>query len=155
VAGCGRDVPSFLYVFVDTFIGGGLVIDGRLQMGHRGNAGAIGSLPLALATSQTQPAQLLNTASLQNLEERFQAHGLDARAAYDERALQAPWATHSQAWVEQTALGIAMAVNASASMLDLQGVIIDGSFCRGLHQQLVEAVRQALAPLPLGWHLPT
>jgi predicted NBD/HSP70 family sugar kinase len=148
VAGCGREVPSFLYVFVDTFIGGGLVIDGRLQVGHRGNAGAIGSLPLALATKQAQPAQLLNTASLQNLEERFQAHGLDPRAAYDERALQAPWAPHSLAWVEQTALGIAMAVNASASMLDLQGVIIDGSFCRGLHQQLVEAVRQALPRYP-------
>jgi len=33
-------------------------------------------------------------------------------------------------------------------MLDLQGVIIDGSFCRGLHQQLVEAVRQALPRYP-------
>lgn len=49
VAGRGRSVKSFLYVFVDTFIGGGLVIDSHLRAGLHGNAGAIGSMPLGLA----------------------------------------------------------------------------------------------------------
>ena len=46
VAGVGRQVRSFLYVFVDTFIGGGLVIDSHLRSGLHGNAGAVGSLAL-------------------------------------------------------------------------------------------------------------
>lgn len=36
VAGRGRDVKSFLYVFVDTFIGGGLVLDSHLRDGKGG-----------------------------------------------------------------------------------------------------------------------
>jgi predicted NBD/HSP70 family sugar kinase len=28
VQGAGREVPRFLYVFVGTFVGGGLVLDG-------------------------------------------------------------------------------------------------------------------------------
>ena len=93
VAGRGRSVKSFLYVFVDTFIGGGLVLDSHLRGGISGNAGAIGSLPLWLAKSDRDnpPAQLLSVASLLNLEQLYGAAGLDAAAAGDARALQAPW----------------------------------------------------------------
>jgi predicted NBD/HSP70 family sugar kinase len=42
VAGRGRNIRSFLYVFFDTFIGGGLVIDSQLRAGPSGNAGAVG-----------------------------------------------------------------------------------------------------------------
>ena len=48
VEGRGRGMHSFLYIFVDTFIGGGLVIDSHLRNGLTGNAGAIGSMPLGL-----------------------------------------------------------------------------------------------------------
>ncbi|WGG51413.1 ROK family protein [Rugamonas sp. DEMB1] len=51
VAGRGRSVKSFLYLFVDTFIGGGLVLDSQLYAGLHGNAGAVGSLPLAVAVA--------------------------------------------------------------------------------------------------------
>src|ERR1700761_6800122 len=47
VMGQGRGIHNFLYLFVGTFIGGGLVIDGRLHAGPHDNAGAVGSIPLA------------------------------------------------------------------------------------------------------------
>ena len=34
-------MKSFLYIFVDTFIGGGLVLDSHLRGGINGNAGAV------------------------------------------------------------------------------------------------------------------
>ena len=34
-----------MYVFIGTFIGGGVVLNGSLFTGKTGNAGAIGSLP--------------------------------------------------------------------------------------------------------------
>jgi predicted NBD/HSP70 family sugar kinase len=146
VAGRGRSVPSFLYVFVDTFIGGGLVLDSHLHAGLHGNAGAIGSLPLGPAGARgAAPAQLLSVASLVHLEQRLHAAGLDAAAAADERALMAPWRTHTQAWLQEAAAAIAQAVTSAACLLDLDSVIVDGSFSRALQAELLQALDGALA----------
>jgi predicted NBD/HSP70 family sugar kinase len=147
VAGRGRHVKSFLYVFVDTFIGGGLVIDSHLHAGAHGNAGAVGSMPLGLlaAGAPAAPAQLLSVASLLNLERRYAEAGLAVAAASDERALQAPWLPHTQAWLADAAAAIALAANSAACLLDLDGVIVDGSFSRALLQALLDALPAAMA----------
>ena len=149
VAGRGRSIPSFLYVFVDTFIGGGLVLDSHLRAGLHGNAGAIGSMPLALVgascdAGKTPPPQLLNVASLFKLELRYQSAGLDIAAVADTRALQAPWWPLTEAWLAESAAAIALAVNNAACMLDLDSVILDGSFSRQLLAALQAALDRAL-----------
>jgi len=146
VAGRGRSIRSFLYVFVDTFIGGGLVIDSHLRGGVHGNAGAVGSVPLGLGRegAGAPPAQLLSQASLFNLESDFQAAGLDTSAASDGRSLIEPWRLHTQGWLAKAAPAIALAVNSAACLLDLEGVIIDGSFSPALLGALLEQVEQAL-----------
>jgi predicted NBD/HSP70 family sugar kinase len=146
VAGRGRSVKSFLYVFVDTFIGGGLVLDSHLRGGLSGNAGAIGSLPLWTATprSDEKPAQLLSVASLLPLERAFAAAGLDATAAADARALQPPWLPHTRAWLADAAVAIAQAAQSAACLLDLEGTILDGSFSRELLAALLAETTRAL-----------
>jgi predicted NBD/HSP70 family sugar kinase len=146
VAGRGRSIRSFLYLFVDTFIGGGLVIDSNLYAGVHGNAGAIGSLPVSVAAAGGgTPAQLLSAASLLGLEKMFEAAGLDPAAAYDERATQGPWAEPSRRWVAQAAAAIAMVVTSGSCMLDPEGIIVDGSCSRPLLDQLLAGVVEALA----------
>jgi predicted NBD/HSP70 family sugar kinase len=147
VAGHGRSVRSYLYVFVDTFIGGGLVLDGRLRLGSNGNAGAIGSLPLWLARgdSENPPAQLLSVASLLNLEQIFGAAGLAVGAALDDRALQPPWQAHSRRWLSEAGAAIAQAAHVAACMLDVEAVVLDGSFTRGMQAALLQAVEQGFA----------
>jgi predicted NBD/HSP70 family sugar kinase len=147
VAGRGRSIKSFLYVFVDTFVGGGLVLDGQLRAGLSGNAGAIGSLPLWLAKSERDnpPAQLLSVASLLNLEQRYSAAGADVTAATDQRALQTPWRKHTARWLAEASAAIAQAVNCAACLLDLEGVILDGSFARELQAALIDQTQAALA----------
>jgi len=146
VAGRGRSIGSFLYVFVDTFIGGGLVIDSQLRSGLSGNAGAVGSLPLGLARAgrSAAPDQLLTHASLVNLEGRFAAAGLDVGAAADVRAMQKPWWPHTDRWLREAAPAVAFAANSAACLLDLDGVIIDGSFSRELLRATLTAVNHAL-----------
>src|SRR5262249_5838296 len=61
VMGQGRGLPNFLYLFIGTFIGGGVVLDGHLHSGMRGNAGAVGSLPLG--NRGVRAKQLLHKAS--------------------------------------------------------------------------------------------
>jgi predicted NBD/HSP70 family sugar kinase len=146
VAGRGRNLPTFLYIFVDTFIGGGLVIDSHLRGGVHGNAGAVGSLPLSMMRpgEHNSPAQLLSLASLVNLELGFERAGLDPLAAYDDRALQGDWAPVTSEWIKQTACGMALAINSTACLLDLEGVIIDGSFSRSMLAALLPAVQLAM-----------
>lgn len=144
VAGRGRSVPSFLYVFVDTFVGGGLVIDSHLHGGLHGNAGAVGSLPLGRARAGQAPAQLLSVASLLTLERAYGAAGLDTTAVADARALQAPWLPHTEAWLAEAAAALAQAVQSAACLLDLDGAILDGSFSRELLAALLAETKQAL-----------
>ena len=147
VAGRGRSIGSFLYVFIDTFIGGGLVIDSQLHGGLNGNAGAVGSLALGVAAHGARapaPGQLLSRASLINLEQRFAAHALDVTAALDLRAMQAPWVPHTEQWLRDAGPAVAFAVHNAACLLDLDGVIIDGSFSRELLRATLAAVDQSL-----------
>lgn len=135
VMGRGRELRNFLYLFIGTFVGGGLVLDGRLHTGPHGNAGAVGSLPLSLTTDGA-PRQLLHRASGLLLEQAFRAHGSPAMAAHDERALsRALWPLTSE-WLDETGPALAHAVAAAAAMLDLEAVVIDGS----MHPKVVEEV---------------
>lgn len=147
VAGRGRSMKSYLYIFIDTLIGGGLIINRQPHSGIYGNAGAVGTMPLALAAQDAPagPRQLLDVASLIVLEGRFSVAQLDQSAAGDERALQSPWAALAQAWAVEAAGAIALSVCNAASLLDLDGVIIDGTMHPALLDMLLDEVRTALS----------
>ena len=159
VSGHGRNRRSFLYVFVDTFIGGGLVLDSRWHSGVSGNAGAVGSLSMGIAsdagkangkpsgnaTSRAHPpAQLLSTDPLFKLETLFLDAALAGSAASDESALTAPWCAHTLRWLAQAAPAVALAVHNAACLLDLKAVILNGSFGRPLQAALFSHVSEAL-----------
>jgi predicted NBD/HSP70 family sugar kinase len=144
--GRGRDLHSFLYLFMDTFVGGGLVIDSHLHRGVNGNAGAVASLPLQVAVPgiKALPPQLISQASLWDLEQRFREHGLDPMAAYDARALTAPWLNHTREWVDRAALGLAHCIVAGIAFLDVDVVVIDGVVVPDLLRELWTRTSEAL-----------
>lgn len=145
--GKGRDIRSFLYLFLDTFVGGGLVLHSHLHRGEHGNAGAVASLPLAVAAPSARdlPPQLVSQASLWDLEQRLREHGLDPMAAYDERALQDPWRAHALEWVGHAAPALAHCVVAGTAFMDLEAVVIDGVVAPALLAELIGRTHQALA----------
>jgi predicted NBD/HSP70 family sugar kinase len=143
--GKGREIPSFLYLFLDTFIGGGLVIHSHLHRGQSGNAGAVASLPLGVARAgEGVPPQLVSQASLWELEQRFREHALDPMAAYDERALQSAWLPHTQEWIARAAMALAHCIVSGTAFLDLDAVVVDGVVSPGLLQSLLAQTRDAL-----------
>ncbi|MEX8516968.1 MAG: ROK family transcriptional regulator [Leptothrix sp. (in: b-proteobacteria)] len=144
VAGRGRSMKSFLYLFVDTFVGGGLVIDSHLYGGASGNAGAIGSMPLHAASQGGVPPQVLSAASLFGLQRLYESAGLDTEAAVDERALEPPWASHTRVWLKNAAQAMALAIANAACLLDLNDVIVDGVFSRDLLSRLIAHIEEAL-----------
>jgi predicted NBD/HSP70 family sugar kinase len=144
--GKGRDIRSFLYLFLDTFVGGGLVINSHLHRGVNGNAGAVASLPLQVATADMKelPPQLISQASLWDLEQRFREHALDPMAAYDARALQAPWLAYTREWIDRAALALAHCIVAGTAFLDVEAVVIDGVVAPGLLSDLWARTGEAL-----------
>lgn len=144
VAGRGRDIKSFLYLFVDTFVGGGLVINSHLHNGIHGNAGAVASLPLQVSSGSRIPEQLIAHASLWELEQRFKAHALDPTAAYDDRAMAGPFEAQTRAWIDSAARALAQCVVSGTAFLDIDAVVIDGSVSRAMLERLISATQDAL-----------
>ncbi|MEM5437649.1 ROK family transcriptional regulator [Paraburkholderia diazotrophica] len=144
VMGQGRGIHNFLYLFVGTFIGGGLVIDGRLHGGPHDNAGAVGSIPI-MGGSGRQPArQLLHAASGFVLEKLFVDAGAPATAAHDHRALSADLWRLTEQWLDTACPAIAGALTNAAALLDLEAVVIDGEVDRQLVREIIRRTERVL-----------
>ena len=144
--GRGRDLHSFLYLFMDTFVGGALVIDSHLHRGVHGNAGAVASLPLQVAAADVKelPPQLISQASLWDLEQRFREHALEPMAAYDARAVRAPWLPHTREWIDRASLALAHCIVAGTAFLDVEAVVIDGVVAPELLREVWARTGEAL-----------
>lgn len=142
--GRGRDIKSYLYLFVDTFVGGGLVLHSQPHLGVRGNAGAVASLPIGLARRGAAPDQLVRHASLWELEQQYLRHDLDPSAAYDERALQPPFHAHTVQWIDTAADALALCIVSGTAVVDVDAVVIDGSLAPATLQSLLKHTGRAL-----------
>ncbi|GAB2893901.1 ROK family transcriptional regulator [Paraburkholderia jirisanensis] len=136
VMGQGRGIHHFLYLFVGTFIGGGLVIDGRLHGGPHDNAGAVGSIPLG-ARGRQPAQQLLHAASGFVLEKLFEDAGMPPSAAHDHRAMSAEGWPLTDRWLDTACPAIASALTNAAALLDLEAVVIDGELDRPLVREII------------------
>lgn len=137
---------SFLYIFVGTFLGGGLVLNNQLINGKTGNAGAIGSLPFF---SQNHQRQLITQSSLYLLESELEKAGEDAKHIYESPSYWQCNESLVENWVRETAKGLAFASQCAMSLLDLDGVIIDGAIPSNIKELLVEATQSALKDLDM------
>ncbi|PJE27330.1 N-acetylglucosamine repressor [Pseudooceanicola marinus] len=141
--GAARDLPDFGYIYVGAFLGGGIVIDGRLYLGTRGNAGALASLPVPGADGAM--TQMVEFASIHSLERR-----LDARSPGDGASLlkQDAWLGFDDlkaTWIEETARQIAAASMTLVAVLDVPVIVIDGSFPSEVRETLVSRVDALVA----------
>lgn len=153
--GHGTQWSHFLYVFMGTFVGGGLVLSGHLVPGQRGNAGAIGSMPMGLA-GQADPAQLLELASGWQLECQLQSAGHNPLLVHEDRILDdalAPWV---EPWLAQASNALAHTITSATALLDLDAVVLDGSLARPLLARLRERTEQDLGRYrQVGIHRPS
>lgn len=89
--------------------------------------------------------QLVGGASLITLEQMYTQAGVGELAFTDERVMQAPWAPVTERWVGRAASAIAFAINTSATLLNLDGVIVDGTISQALLERLLHETRMAMA----------
>ena len=130
---------SALYFFLGTFVGGGVVIDGRLHRGEQFNAGAIGSLPMNGNDSDGRPNQLIHLASVIELERALASAGFDSSDMFSFLPVDDAEFIFKK-WMRRTVPALSRAIISAASVIDFQEVVIDGLLCPAWRQRIVNAV---------------
>jgi predicted NBD/HSP70 family sugar kinase len=141
--GHGQTYRDYAYFYLGYFIGGGIVLNGSLYLGSRGNAGALASFPVAASTGR--PEQLVHAASFTTLERDIRASGGDPEILWSSPDDWRTVATPLDQWMKRAAPAIAAAAAGITAVLDCPAIIIDGAMPRDVRSALVGAVREALA----------
>ena len=137
---------DFIYVFIGSFAGGGVVLGGSLFAGRGGNAGAVGSMPIGVGDKAGRIAnvQLIRRASLYVLEQKLIAAGLDPSSLWRSPDDWPDFGAPLTQWIEEAAQALALAALAAISIIDFEAVVIDGAFPPAVRSRLAERVRQRL-----------
>lgn len=147
VLGEGARYGDFLYVFIGSFIGGGVVLNGSLYPGRTGNAGAIGSMPIAAPGTKngSLTQQLIRCASIWVLEKKLLAAGRDASRLWRSPREWEDFGAPLDLWVGEVADSLAVAITAATAVLDFEAVIVDGAFPAAIGARIVERTAASLA----------
>lgn len=125
IAGNAITTRSALYIYLGTFIGGGVVIDGKLYRGEQFNAGAIGSMPVASPKPGERPGQLIHSASVIQLERALAAGGIvPSSALAGDETVEAN--AIFDAWANEAIAELSHAVVSALAVIDFQAVVVDG-----------------------------
>ena len=143
--GRGADYVDYLYVYIGSFIGGGLVLDGHLFPGRTRNAGALGSMPAHNSLPGQRSSQLMGVASIYVLERKLIEQGRRAEILW-----QSPddWGDDLgpalDLWIEEVAESLAYAIVAAIAVIDVETVVVDGAFPVSVRKQIIERTRLAI-----------
>ncbi len=137
VFGNPEDAQDFLYLYMGYFIGGGVVLNGKLYPGTLGNAGAIGPMPVG-GLDNTQ--QLVDLASIAGLEKQLDAQGYSANVLWDDTEHWDIDQHELDLWVDNIVPTLCHTIISAVSIIDFSNVIIDGSMPRHLVDQIVTNV---------------
>jgi predicted NBD/HSP70 family sugar kinase len=139
---------DFLYFFLGSFVGGGIVIGGALFPGPTGNAGALGSMPVMPTRKPGGlPSQLIASASICQLERRIEAAGLDPSSIWRTPTRWSDFGRHLDAWIEEAAQALACACIAALSVIDFSAIVIDGAMPVEVRERLTARVAERVERL--------
>lgn len=147
VFGNGPAYPDFVYFFIGSFIGGGIVLNSAVFAGRSGTAGAIGPLPVRDRTGRTR--QLLDIASIFVLENMLSESGIDPEPLWYSSEDWFDFGAPLENWIRETAAALAQAIVAAASIIDFSAAIIDGGFPAWVRARLVQATNEEVDRLDL------
>ncbi|WP_343685114.1 ROK family transcriptional regulator [Asticcacaulis sp.] len=147
IFGTTRASKDFLYVYLGTFIGGGVVLNGKILRGSRQNAGSVGSM-LAADQNGGEGRQLLSVASIIGLIHRIRDAGKDASLVWE---AEDDWTTIDdlvQPWIDDVSSHLAAACINAVAVIDVPQIIIDGSVPKRVRDLIVERTVEQMKTRP-------
>ncbi len=145
--GVGANYPDFVYFYIGSFIGGGVVLNSALFSGRTGTAGAVGPLPVSGKDGKT--TQLLKIASVFVLEKLLRERGVDPKPLWYSADDWIDFGEPLEVWIQDSAAALAQAVVSAVSIVDFSAAVIDGGFPPWVRARLLAATRKALQTLDL------
>lgn len=136
--GRGKEFRDYAYFFIGAYIGGGIVLDNTVYEGRQGNAGALGSLRSIGPNGESM--QLVEMASIRQLEQRLHEVDLDPRQLWSDPASWSKLSRYVDPWLRQTAQELSKAALSVCSVIDFEAILIDGAFPQEIRLDLVERV---------------
>ena len=143
VFGRGREFRDYAYIYIGSFIGGGVVLNGTVFEGPHGNAGGFGPLPSF--TEEKGEVQLLDVASLYLLEAAMARDGRDPQRLWTSNEDWSRDADLVDAWVRSAAAHLGRAALTLVSVIDFEAVVIDGAFPADVRDALVRLTAEEMA----------
>lgn len=142
VFGVGHTYSDFLYFYIGSFVGGGVVVNSSLFSGKSGNAGALGSM---LVPDQHGAAQqLISSASVIVLEKMLKTAGIDPRPLWHATLEWVDFGPPLEEWIQASAKSLAHAIVSASAVIDFEAAIIDGNFPAWVRKRIVAATQAAI-----------
>lgn len=143
--GVAHGIENFVCIFLAYGIGAGVVLNGELLEGARGNIGEIGEMLLSLDPDGNGARSFEEEASMASLAASLGVPGRSAPETFDliERALAGgdPRIGH---WIKAVAPKVRQAVQIIESAFDPDTIVFGGEVPKGLLERLVAALEPLL-----------
>ena len=138
---------DFVYLFLGTFIGGGIVLNGGVFPGRRGSSGGFGPMRVP---DEPGGERLVDHASLVVLEHMLAARDAQlARQLYNQDADWSRFEPELSQWLARAGRSLAHAIVSALSVIDFETVVIDGALPVAVRSRLVRKVESSLDELDL------
>ena len=140
--GVARHLNSFIYLYIGTGLGAGIIMDGHVYSGHAHNAGEIGH---AVIEPGGRECYCGNRGCLEryvSLQAAYEFCGLDPMTALPEDLLEVDPALFDR-WVDTMLTPLRQAISMLESIFDAESVIIGGM----MPAALLDKIIQRLPPL--------
>jgi predicted NBD/HSP70 family sugar kinase len=127
--GNANNHPNLLYIYLGTFIGGAMVLNGQLFNPDLKYTSSIGTIPIHTANGYQQ---LIEVASLNSLEQQLKRSGFDSKLLIMDKELPPEVRRMFDFWLEQALEGIKWAIVSVNSVVSTNLVIVDAHLSKNL-----------------------
>ena len=141
VFGSHVDKQDWIYFYIGTFIGGGVVLNGSVFPGRRGNAGGFGPMRVP---DREGGNRLVDHASLVCLEHNLSQAGTSPFLLYDNQDDWNQFEPFVKHWISRAGRNLAHAIVSSLAVIDFEAVVIDGAIPTSVKSSLVNEVLDQL-----------
>jgi predicted NBD/HSP70 family sugar kinase len=141
--GRGRELDSFVHVFIGAAIGGGIVLNNEYYRGATGYAGDIGLMPVGRSRLSTAPEPtrshdvLLTRASVTSLIRHLRGNGvaITNRSEVEDALPRHPDLVAE--WLEDCADALVVPLLSAARLLDVNAIVLDGDLPQAIREDLL------------------
>lgn len=146
VFGAQNKLQDWIYFYIGTFVGGGIVLNGSVFSGRRGNAGGFGPMRVP---DKGGKDRLVDHASLVVLEHMLATQDKNPLDIYNANTDWSELEPYASEWIKRAARNLAHATVSALAVIDFEGVVIDGAFPQEIKTRLVEEFRHQMAIIDL------